>query len=197
MKRKLTVLLSTVVVALGLLLGISAAQGADNVVRVFVTGASFFGGFGGLAGADAQCQERAENEGLTGTWTAWLSDSTGNAVDRIPDGQYQLLDGTVIAEDKADLTSGLLKAPINLNERGEPEGGFVWTGTSPDGTNTGTNCSDWTNAGSPGSGQCTAGDDDCGDRGNTSFTTDDWTLYPTAPTACNNAFHLYCFGGGQ
>ena len=28
----------------------------------------------------------------------------------------------VPAEDKADLTSGLLKAPINLNERGEQEG---------------------------------------------------------------------------
>jgi hypothetical protein len=194
MKRKLTVLLSTVVVALGLLLGISAAQGADNVVRVFVTGASFFGGFGGLAGADAQCQERAENEGLTGTWTAWLSDSTGNAVDRIPDGQYQLLDGTVIAEDKDDLTSGLLKAPINLNERGEPQGGVVWTGTKPDGTDTGTNCSDWTNAGSP-PGGCTAGDDDCGDRGVNSATTDDWTQYTSSPTPCSQAFHLYCFGG--
>jgi hypothetical protein len=135
---------------------------------------------------------------------AWLStmDEPGlggspgvDAIDRIPDGRYELLDGTVIADDKADLTDGRLKAPINVNERGEPLNGFAWTGTSPDGTNTGTNCSDWTNATSPGTGQCTAGDDDCGDRGSSAINSD-WTQQ-ISPTACNQDFHLYCFGSGQ
>jgi len=162
---------------------------APGVVQVFTTKENFPPDFGGLADGDAICKERAETAGLSGTWTAWLSDSTGNAVDRIPDGEYRLLDGTVIADDKADLTFGLLKTPINVNERGEPQGDFAWTGTSPDGTDTGTNCSDWTN------------DLEEADFGVSSYTGRDWTSNVAvgfAPTSCNQGdLKLYCFGGGQ
>ena len=100
---------------------------------------------------------------------AWLStmDEPGlggspgvDAIDRIPDGRYELLDGTVIADDKADLTDGFLKAPIGLNEFGSPWEANVWTGTQPDGTDAGENCSNWTE--NSGSGGCSAGDSGCG-----------------------------------
>jgi hypothetical protein len=54
--------------------------------------------------------------GLSGIWTAWLSDENTDARDRIPDGQYQLLDETLVTNDKDDLTDGMLKATINLDE---------------------------------------------------------------------------------
>jgi hypothetical protein len=161
-----------------------------NVVQVFITGSEYRGGeLEGLAGADAHCQEDAEDAGLTGTWRAWLSDINLDARDRIPDGQYQLVDGTVIADNKDDLTDGFLNAPISLNERGEEDVGFVWTGTSPDGTGAEDNCDNWTN------------DLEEADFGFSDETGRRWTSYVAtgdAPTSCNQGdFKLYCFGGGQ
>jgi hypothetical protein len=161
-----------------------------NVVQVFITDFTYRGGLlEGLAGADAICQEDAEDAGLTGTWRAWLSDDTTDARDRIPDGQYQLVDGTVIADDKADLTDGFLKAPINLNGRGEPDGGLVWTGTQPDGTAAEDNCDNWTNV------------NEEADYGEYNQTDPRWTSVVAvgrAPTSCNQGdFKLYCFGGGE
>jgi len=54
-------------------------------VRVFVTSSSWNGNLGGLSGAGAKCQQAADAAGLGGTWVAWLSDSTYDAKDRIPD----------------------------------------------------------------------------------------------------------------
>ena len=110
---------------------------SGDVVSVFVTKERYQANLGGLAGADAICQAAAVAAELGGTdWTAWLSDSTGNAIDRIPDGQYRLVDGiTQVADDKADLTDGFLKAAINLNEDGQratgvcvdrDRGGWYW-----------------------------------------------------------------------
>jgi hypothetical protein len=50
------------------------------VKRVFVTSTGYPGNLGGLAGADAKCQERATAAGLGGTFKAWLSAAgTGNS----------------------------------------------------------------------------------------------------------------------
>ena len=161
------------------------------VVSVFVTSDMFRGNLGGLAGADAICQETAEAANLPGTdWTAWLSDSTGNAIDRIPDGQYRLVDGTQVADDKADLTDDTgPKVPINLDESGIPVADdFVWTGTEPDGTATtdpGNNCNNWTDGSSRFS----------GDRGNTVTDDDGWTKILDGEALCNDPNYLYCFGG--
>ena len=195
MKRKLTMLLAAVVVALGLLLGISAAQGADNVVQVFVTAGAYQGDLGGLAGADAICQQSAEGAELPGTdWTAWLSDGTTNAVDRIPDGQYRLLNGTVVANSKADLTDGMLEAPINLNEYGQAQAVFVWSATNLDGTGTGNTCNDWTDNSSEQGGCPDPGDPNCGSVGSTSATNGEWTKLNAAPFQCSAQYNLYCFG---
>jgi hypothetical protein len=157
-----------------------------DVVSVFVTsGAGFEGDLGGLAGADAICQERAAAAGLPGTdWTAWLSDSTENAIDRIPDGQYRLVDGTQVADDKADLTDGRLKAEIILTENGQERSASVWTGTGQNGNGTLNNCNDWT----------VNSAESVGDVGFNGYTEDFWTLLPP-PAQCSEQYHLYCFGG--
>jgi hypothetical protein len=157
---------------------------SGDVISVFVTKDEFDGNLGGLAGADALCQAAADEALLGGTWTAWLSDSTENAIDRIPDGQYQLLDGTQVANDKADLTDGKLKAAIILNEFALPTAGSVWTGTEANGTDTGSNCNDWTDNSS----------ESVGDWGFAANTNEFWTLYPP-PDPCSQEYKLYCFGG--
>jgi hypothetical protein len=158
-----------------------------DVVSVFVTRGKFDGNLGGLAGADDICQAAADAAELGGTdWTAWLSDSTGNAIDRIPDGQYRLIDGTTqVADDKVDLTDGRLKAGINLNEDGQPWAGVVWTGTEEDGTGTGSNCNNWTDAPSNFGGSFGASGAD----------NSQWTKLPYDPAQCSEKYHLYCFGG--
>jgi hypothetical protein len=127
-------------------------------VKVFVTSPSYDGHFvgaggvfpSGLAGADAACNTAAANGGQTGTWTAWLSDTTADAADRINNGggaPYQLINGTVIASNLADLTDGTLAAAILIDESGNTiPGSFeVWTATATDGTYSGAgSCLDWT-----------------------------------------------------
>ena len=54
------------------------------IKRMFVTSTFHSGPIGGLAVADSICQTRADAVPLGGTWKAWLSTSTVNAVDRIP-----------------------------------------------------------------------------------------------------------------
>ena len=154
------------------------------VVSVFVTGRRYEGNLRGLAGADRKCQRRAERAGLGGTWTAWLSDSTVDAIGRIPDGQYQLIDGTQVADDKADLTDGFLNNAINLDEFGNQRTGFAWTGTQENGTGTGNNCNGWTDNSS----------ESGGDRGVTDVINGEWTQTVADPAQCSERYRLYCFG---
>jgi len=131
---------------------------APGHVKVFMTSASYDGNFAGapvtfdpaLDGADAACNTAATNGGLTGTWTAWLSDNDTDAADRINNGSgapYQLINGTVIASNFSDLTDGTLAAPISIDESGNTVGGAteVWTATAADGINPGVgSCQEWT-----------------------------------------------------
>lgn len=177
---------------------VTAAPPSDDVVQVFVTSTAHQGDLGGLAGADAICQERAEAAGLPGTdWTAWLSDGTTNAVGRISDGQYRLLNGTVVANSKADLTDGMLEAPINLNEYRQAQVGFAWSATNLDGTGTGNTCNDWTDASSEQGGCPDPGDPNCGSVGSTSASNAEWTKLNAAPFQCSAQYNLYCFGVSQ
>ncbi|MBN2360207.1 MAG: hypothetical protein JXR83_12215 [Deltaproteobacteria bacterium] len=67
------------------------------------------GNLGGLAGADAKCQEAAEAVGSCKTWRAFLSvtdDGTGNpvhAIDRIGSGPWYDVNGYLVAENVAGL----------------------------------------------------------------------------------------------
>jgi len=168
--------------AAGLLLGTSMAQAG---VQVFVTSLSYDGNFPGLAGADTACTTAATNANLPGDWTAWLSDGPTDAVDRILDAEYQLLDGTVVANNKADLTDGTLDAPINQDEHGNTlsAGFIVWTATDIDGTfGLSGNCVNWTTASNANTAQ----------TGLLDSATATWTdAGGGAP--CNTTHRLYCF----
>lgn len=129
--------------------------------RVFVTSTTYDGNLGGLEGADAKCQVQADAAGLSGTFKAWLSDGTGSPSTRFTRSAtpYVLVDGTVIADDYAALTSSPLQHPIDKTETGGAPPvevvfgrSVVWTGTREDGNlhwqeHT---CSDWTSSASDG-----------------------------------------------
>jgi hypothetical protein len=119
--------------------------------RVFVTATQMGdGNIGGLSGADGICQGAADVQGIGGIWKAWLSDATSAPSNRfvLASVPYRLLDGTLIANNWADLTSGSLGHPIDVDEtlRHPLATLEVWTGTLPAGLGTGATCSDWTNA---------------------------------------------------
>jgi hypothetical protein len=166
------------------------------VVRVFVTSEGFDGNLGGLAGGDAKCQAAADAAQLGGgPWTAWLSDDLGNAIDRIPDGRYQLLDDSVIALGKADLTTqkatgDYLRNQIFINENGEEVFADVWTGTDDDGALSGVGSCD----GDPtlGSGWTVNTESTVGRAGTTDSTNSGWT--GGLGLLCNTLNRLYCFG---
>jgi hypothetical protein len=130
---------------------------------VFVTSQIYTGALGGLSGADAKCQALAGAAALPGTFKAWLSDPTGSPSTRFTHSTtpYVLVDGTVIANDWAQLTSGAILHAIDKSElNGTPghdtsmgacnipaSATIIWTSTKKDGTDVpGTDCSGWTSA---------------------------------------------------
>jgi uncharacterized surface protein with fasciclin (FAS1) repeats len=166
-----------------------------NTVTVFVTRGVFQGNLGGLTG-DEVCSNAATAAGLSGTWTAWLSDETTDGRDRIPDGEYRLVDGTtIVAYDLADLTDGKLKAPIDQDENGNPWSQSVWTGTRPDGRlytdafGASETCNNWTDG---------TNDFDAV-VGNSGAVDGNWTAFgnqaPLTPqlSPCSGFRSLYCF----
>lgn len=123
---------------------------------VFVTDAVFATGTGTQAATDA-CTTVAITAGLAGTFTAWISDSAMSAAERVPGpGPFALLDGTLVADDLADLLDGELAVGIGMSELGaEPPLNpgcvqgvpGVWTGSAADGSLIPDACVDWTGAG--------------------------------------------------
>jgi hypothetical protein len=124
--------------------------------HVFVTSQAFVAGdLGGLPGADDICRRLAVAAGLSSSYIAWLSDDTGSPMSRFPKnvGPYVLVDGTVVANNWGELTSGMLQHPIELNEMGGPPpprfGNVspfaVWTDTSTSGalSQSGASCNNW------------------------------------------------------
>ena len=88
----------------------TAQAQTDAPMTFFVTSTTHSGDLGGLAGADAECQNLAAAVGAGGhTWRAYLS-TTGtqaepgvNARDRIGDGPWHNANGVMIAANVADL----------------------------------------------------------------------------------------------
>jgi hypothetical protein len=128
---------------------------------VFVTSTLYDGNLGGLAGADAKCQARAQAAGLAGTYMAWLSDANASPSTRFTKSAvpYKRVDGTTIANNWNDLVDNQIIAAINKTElNGAPPQGnvacpagnpTVWTATNANGTlsNAGSTCSNWTSTG--------------------------------------------------
>ena len=137
----------------------------------------------------------ADNAGLPGTYMAWLSDNTGSPSTRFTQSTtpYVLVDGTVIANNWADLTDSNLATQIDLTETGAaPPAAFTgicgisqtaWSNTRPNGTilSNSLHCGNWTGTGSSAWGRWV----------NTDQT---WTQWCSGG-ACTGAWlsNLYCF----
>ena len=158
---------------------------------VFVTSETYTGNLGGLAGADAKCQERANDAGLPGTYKAWLSASTNSVSERFDrsfdDFPFVRTDGVRIANNWGDLTDGTLLVAIDRNEFGNSGGvDRVWTNSDASGDSAATEndptlaCYDWTS---------TSGSSFIGDV--TATSSRQWALFTSGP--CNNQYRLYCF----
>ena len=132
----------------------------DDLV-VFTSKATFHGNLGGLSGADEKCNTYAKAAGLKGQFRAWLSDSTTDAISRVPEGgPWRVLDksGKQAAVAFADRESwtGYPKANLENTEFGSTlsdlsrstttEIPYTWTGTKLGGKNAGCSCRDWTSS---------------------------------------------------
>lgn len=163
--------------------------------NVFVTSGSYSGNLGGVTGADNTCQSVAQGAGLSGTYKAWVADSSAASAPATRFTQstvpYRLLDGRVIAENWTDLTNGndttgdSILTPINVTETGSLVSygsSAVWTNVANDGTQKSAvdHCTDWTSNGA-------------GVNGNSgvSVIMTGWTDRQTY--TCNSTNKLYCF----
>ena len=113
-----------VAAALGFGLGAQAQQ-ANMSFFVTSVGSGKGADLGGLAGADAHCQQLAQAAGAGAkTWKAYLStqgDGAVNAKDRIGKGPWQNAKGAVVAKDVDDLHgNNNLTAATALDEKGNP-----------------------------------------------------------------------------
>lgn len=133
---------------------------AFNDLVVFTTKASFAGDLGGIAGADEKCNTYATAAGLSGTFQAWLSDSSTDAISRVPEGgPWRVLDKktgkqAAVAFANRDAWTGYPEVPLVNTEFGKElhdfsTGGtteipYTWTGTKLGGKKLGCHCEDWT-----------------------------------------------------
>jgi hypothetical protein len=155
---------------------------------MFVTSTTHTGNLGGLAGADAICQARAQAGGRAGTYKAWLSTSTVNANTRFGSASgWVRVDGKPFANTLADLGNGKIFYPPNLDEFGANVGQQqVMTNTTLGGVvhpNSGGDCLGFTSsaAATPGTG---------GGWTNASSYMFQNNVYPS----CSTGGRIYCFG---
>ena len=162
-----------------------AAALPPGAKRVFVTRTTYKGNLGGLAGADALCQNAATAASLGGTWKAWLSDFDFDAIDRITgDGPWYNVAGTMVFANHAALSTAPAVG-VEVQENGESLiiGARVWTGTAAGGSHNGRGSSDYCYEWTSETGTSTVG--------NTLATDGAWTDSETV-TCVHNA-RLYCF----
>jgi hypothetical protein len=124
---RLSILASAAVVSLGWAGALLAQQ---NNMSFFITsaGPGKGGDLGGVAGADAHCQQLAAAVGAgSKTWHAYLSTNSTpaapgvNARDRIGSGPWQNAKGVVIAKSVDDLhANAQINKANGLSEKGEP-----------------------------------------------------------------------------
>ncbi len=168
-----------------------------DAAYVFVSSVGYTPNFGGVAGADGECQALADAAGLPGKYQAWLSDEVMAAKERVlpSDLKYVRPDGAPVAKNFEVFTMvGMgkgLSASISVTETKvplEPSVGCgtldkVWTGTNVLGESTGMACLNWTSE-APGD-MATVGDLDESGPG--------WTAGCGAP--CVASARLYCLEG--
>jgi hypothetical protein len=158
----------------------------------FVTSTAFTAGaLGGLAGADAICQDHADAAGLAGTYRAWLSLPGDDARDRIGDALGWIRpDGAPLAIDLPQIIEGRFFHPPVLDENGTfAAPNPIWTGTVGDGTANSLDafgvCGGWTT--DEPTGFAWIGDLGAGPGW--------WTAYASQP--CTGSARLLCLGVDQ
>lgn len=163
--------------------GGAGSEGPFNYA--FVTSTTHTGNLGGLSGADEICNQLAADAGLPGTYVAWLSDSSTNAIDRLGNANGWLrTDGRIFARSREALANPKqIVHPLILDENQEPVDSYVFTGTEKDGTRSENSCSDWTSE---------ASDEGAVMVGKTAYVGDQWTGPLTV--WCSMAHPIYCLG---
>ena len=162
---RLSLAVSTVLVAAGIVTGASAQQQTPMTFFVTSVGKGSGADLGGLDGADAHCNALAKAAGSTLTnWRAYLSttapggDAGVNARDRIGKGPWYNSKGALIAKNVADLHSDQVNVTKQtaLTEKGEqvkgsgeqPNEHDMLTGSDPEGRYStaggDTTCGNWT-----------------------------------------------------
>jgi len=164
----------------------SSTTPTTAIYKVFVTSTSYDGNLGGVSGADAKCMRRAQAAGLYETYKAWVSTTTSEPKNWIPDVKYVLRNSTVVANNKADLLDGTIQNKINIDEFGNTVsfGKNTYTGTYATGDGTHYTCNDWTsNLSSL-----------YGDIGSVDSIDTWWSSKPTSRSQCHvRNRRLYCF----
>ena len=169
---------------------VDASTVPADAKRVFVTRTTYSGGLGGLAGADAKCMAAAAAGSLDGTYMAWLSSESVDAIDRIAGNGpwYDLADDLIFANHAALMTAPLVE--IVVQEDGSSivtgEDQFVWTGTQVGGLRDGSAADDFCVGWMSGSGNSS----NSATIGYASLTDRQWT--ERGMSACFNEARLYC-----
>lgn len=152
---------------------------------MFVTSTGYSGNLGGLAGADTACQARAQAAGHAGTYRAWLSTTTVNAIDRLSGAAgWMRVDGRPLAASASDVGHGKLLYPPRLDELGMDVGAdTARTATTVGGVlATESDCGAWTN---PSASLWVVAGNPAGSS----------TLFSVSGSVhCNDQRRIYCFG---
>jgi len=164
------------------------------VKLVFATSQRYSANLGGFDGADAICQQHADDAGLSGNYAAFLSGSNTDAINRIPHGEFRRVgDNALIFTNKMTLMMNLVENPVGNDENGmlitANEG--VWTGSGFDsskqqdaGAGVGF-CSDWSRDTDEDPGRATVG--------SVSDTQSWWVWFEVGDRNCSEPQRLYCF----
>jgi hypothetical protein len=176
----------TCAVTLGQATTVTATFALQPNIAFVTSTSSHTGNLGGVNGADSICQARAQAAGLSGTYRAWLSTLTVNAIDRLTGASgWVRADGQPLVNSLADLANQRLFTPLRITETNVDVGvGTAHTATNVNGTRhgAGTTCNDYTAA--------TVGNTLIG--GATEAQGGLWTVSTFAN--CATPARLYCFG---
>lgn len=174
--------------------GSGSGSSGKAYARAFVTSTKYDGNLGGIAGADAKCQARADAVSLGGTWKAIISDSTTNAYGRMKFRTKSVYDlaGRLLWNPSQGIVSSndtyttfypspfsspqaatphngpILAVRLNTTELGGTSSTATWTGTDYNGAAQPGNCANWTSTVSSGY------------IGHTDYITASWINYSTA-----------------
>ena len=168
-----------------------AGAGSGGPYRVFVTSATYTGDIQrepaspGLESADTYCQLAATAASLGGTWRAFLSTESVDAIDRVAgEGPWVNMLGSTVFPNRAALEVSGPMASMRYDENGDSAStGLVWTGSSGSKRYLdGYACQGWTSSDLLTYGQI-------GDL--YSSTSTGWVSYDIAN--CGNAYALLCF----